>query len=488
MVLLAAVLGLQSADAASIGSLAAPIEVAFHIGNVDLGLLATASTVVAVVTCLPFGVLVDRYNRTKLLQVMAVIWGVSTVTSGASSSFGMLLGVRVFQGGLTAIVGPALASLAGDLFPSDERGRLWGYVLTGELGGAGVGILVTGVVSGIADWRVALSLLGLPAFVLAGALHRWLPEPARGGQARLGRGATAIRTAGAAGASRRIPERIVLEEPSRIELQAERLGARPYPRTVVEGDGELDLWSAVRYVLRIRSNDALILASGIGYFFVQGLETFMELFLRHRYGVGQSAASLLFLVIASGALLGVVVSGQVADRLVAGGRATGRIVVGAVTFAATTVVFAPAVLAHSLVFATVALALAAVLLGAVNPPVDMARLDVVPSFLWGRAEAIRTTLRQGLQGFAPLLFGLVSTAFGGRPGGLGSGVDTAAAAAPSATGRGLGTTFAIFSVAMLLAGAVLWASRRSYLRDVVAARRSDERRAGGPVDCGPPGG
>lgn len=485
VVLLAAVLGLQSADTGAIGSLAAPIEAAFHVGNVALGLLATASTLIGAITCLPFGVLVDRRNRTLLLQAVCVVWGASTVVSGASTSFGMLLVVRVFQGGVTAVAGPAMASLAGDLFPSDERGRLWGYVLTGELAGAGIGILFTGILSELVGWRVALSALGIPAFVLALALHRWLPEPARGGAARLQPGATSIpvatgpeRTSGGA-------RRVVLAPPSDVERQAERLGARPYPGTVVQGPGDLDLRAAVRHVLRIRSNVALIVASGIGYFFVQGLETFVELFFRERYGVGQSVASVLFVVIASGAVIGVVLGGHAADQLIRGGRASGRMIVGAVSFAGVTVAFAPAVFLPALAYAGPALAVAAVFLGAVNPPVDTARLDVVPSFLWGRAEAVRTTLRQSLQGFAPLLFGLVSTAFGAHTGGFGAGVDTARTGISAPTGEGLQAAFALFSIPMLLAGTVLWANRRSYLRDVVAARRSDERRADPPLRCRP---
>ena len=477
VVVLAAIVGLQSADSGAIGALAAPIEATFHVGNTGLGLLVAASTIVGVATCLPFGVYVDRYNRTRILQAVAVVWGLSTVVSGTSSSFGMLLAVRVFQGGLTAVVGPALASLAGDLFPTAERSRLWSYVLIGELVGAGIGITVSGVLSGLVGWRPALSVLGIPAFVLAWALHRYLPEPARGGRARLAPGAVAIPGAADVGGAAEAPEGPTsLEAPSEIVVQAERMGVRPYRRSVIERSDDPDIWTATRYALRIRSNDALILASGIGYFFEQGVQTFMELFFRERFGVGQSAASLLFVVVASGALLGVVLGGHAADRLVRTGRPAGRLVVAAVALGGVTAVFAPAVLIPSIVWAVPALAVAAVLLGAINPPMDTARLDVVPSFLWGRAEAIRTTIRQALQGFAPLLFGAVSVAFGAPRSGFGAGVDTRAAQVSAASGQGLVAAFVVFSLPMLLAGGLLWASRHPYLRDAVAARRSEERR------------
>ena len=478
VVLLAAVLGLQSADSGAIGSLAAPIESAFHVGNVGIGLIATTSTLVGCLTTLPFGVVVDRWNRTRLLQIVAVVWGLSTVVSGASTSFTMLLAVRVFQGGLTAVAGPALASLAGDLFPGEERGRLWSYVLVGELAGAGFGILVTGILSGLADWRVALSSLGLPAFVLAWALYRYLPEPLRGGASRLPPGAVTVPTTGDATARRDLENRPAPARESEVERLAEQMGVQADPRSVLGGHQQLTTWQAVRFVLRIPSNDALIFASGIGYFFVQGLEIFAELFFRERYGVGQSAASVLFVIIAAGAILGVVLSGQAADRLIGHGRAAGRMIVGAVTFVGTTLVFVPATLLTKAALAIPIMVIAATFLGAVNPPVDTARLDVVPSFLWGRAEAVRTALRQALQGLAPLLFGLVSAAFGAPHTGFGAGVNTKHVRLPAGAGHGLQVAFLLFSVPMVVAGAALWFSRGAYLRDAVAARRSEELHLG----------
>jgi MFS family permease len=59
------------------------------------------------------------------------------------------------------------------------------------------------------------------------------------------------------------------------------------------------------------------------------------------------------------------------------------------------------------------------MLSAQNPPLDAARLDIMPPQLWGRAEAVRTLLRSLAQALAPLLFGAVSDyVFGGGRSGL----------------------------------------------------------------------
>jgi len=493
VLLLAGVLGLQAADIGAVGALAEPLEKAFHIGNTDLGLLVTVTTLVGAVVTLPFGKLSDRRSRTLQLPIVVSIWAVATVLSAVSTSFAMLLLSRLALGGVVAAAGPAIASLVGDLFPGDERARLYGYILTGELIGAGIGILLAGALSDLFGWRAAIGVLAIPACFLAWALRRYLPEPARGGQAHLQVGDDHIVTedeaqAGDPAAAAVSPERegsaagegeaqFGLDEPSAVEQQALDAGAEPYPDTVVDGTEEMNLWDAVVYVLRVRTNVALIVASGLGYFFFAGLETFAELYFRARFGVSQSLAALLFILVAAGALVGVVVSGRLADQLIHKGRTTARLGVASVAYIASTVLFIPGALLTSLALCIPVFLIAAVALGAVNAPADAARLDVLPSHLWGRAEAVRTVFRQLLQGFAPVVFGVVSAAFGTAGGGFAAGINTTSAHGSLTMAHGLEVAFILLSIPLAAAGAILWFSQSRYLRDVVAARRSDENRA-----------
>ncbi|MDE3202679.1 MAG: MFS transporter [Acidobacteriota bacterium] len=483
ILLLGSILGLQAADTGAVGALAAPLERSFHIGNAEVGLLVTATTLIGCVATLPFGSLADRHSRTRLLQVVVGLWAVATLASALSVDYTMLLVTRLALGGVVAAAGPALASLFGDLIPSDERSRLWGYVLTGELIGAGLGILVAGTLSAPLGWRWAMGVLGVPAAVLAWAIRKWLPEPARGGQAHLRVGDEEILTADqvdeAGEGATETSASVGPDEISEIERQAVASGVEPEPELILTDELDLSLWQATRYVLRIRTNVALIIASGFGYFFLAGLETFAELYFRERYDVGQGLATLLFLVVAAGAVFGVVVSGRVTDGLIARGRTSARVLVGAVAYIATTVWFVPGVLSRTLVLSLPLFFLAAFSVGAANPPVDAARLDIVPSRLWGRAEAVRTALRQVLQGAAPLLFGLVSQAFGGGRAGLSTGVDTSALKGSATAAHGLELAFVVLAIPMLVGGAVLWLCRSAYIREVLAAHRSDQLSSGG---------
>jgi len=106
------------------------------------------------------------------------------IAAGASTSFGMLLVSRLVLGAVTATSGPTLASLIGDFFPSRERGKVYGFILTGDLLGSVIGLFVSGNAAAI-SWRLAFWVLVIPSAILAWAIWRFLPEPDRGGSSRL---------------------------------------------------------------------------------------------------------------------------------------------------------------------------------------------------------------------------------------------------------------------------------------------------------------
>jgi MFS family permease len=151
---LAGVLALSSADVATVGAAATQLRHAPAISNTDLGLLVTVASLVAAVATLPFGVLADRVRRTWTLGAMIACWGAAMIWSATAGSFTTLLLARVFLGVAAAAAGPMIASLTGDYFPGSERGRVYGYILTGDLLGAGFGFAVTGDIAAL-SWRAA---------------------------------------------------------------------------------------------------------------------------------------------------------------------------------------------------------------------------------------------------------------------------------------------------------------------------------------------
>ncbi|HLI58709.1 MAG TPA: MFS transporter [Solirubrobacteraceae bacterium] len=498
--LLAAVLGLNTADSATVGSIASELEPALHISNPEIGLLVAVTTGIGAIATLPVGVLADRVNRVRLLWISILVWSAGMIVNGLSVSFAMLLLSRLALGAVVATAGPATSSLTGDYFGRAERGRIWGYILSGELLGTGIGFLVSGNLASVATWRAGFIWLAAPGLVLAWAIRRHLPEPARGGQSRLVPGETRIRPVrelegaapgggaeppgegdadapreGDADAPREgadapwegadaQPER----EPEPVVREVEREEIAPDERLVLHEDPTgRPLWWAVRHVLSIPTNRALIIASALGYYFLQGLQTFAVLFLRSRFGLGQSAASTILVVLGAGAIIGVLVAGQLGDRLIARGRISARPVIGGVALLVAVALFLPALLISSLVIAAPLFFVAAAGLGGSNSPLDAARLDIMHSRLWGRAEAVRTVLRTSLQAIAPLAFGYVSAAFGGR------GASFAQTSSPRST-TALDRTFLIMLVPLVVAGVLLLVrARMTYPRDIATAAASE---------------
>lgn len=478
IVLLAAVLALQSADNATVGSVAVPLESSLGVGNVQLGLLVTVSSLVGALATLPAGVLIDRLPRVRLLSIAVALWSLAMVVSGLATSYGMLLVTRLGLGIVIAVAGPAIASLTGDLFPAQDRGRIFGFILFGELVGAGLGYLVAGNLAGLVSWRASFFVLAVPSVVLAIALARLLPEPARGGQSRLDEGDTEIvgeddAPDDVAGEDDETQVRAAEGEVER-GVRAEHI--RPHPEQVLHEDPRtMTTWRAFRYVLSVRTNVLLIGASTIGYFFYSGLEVFAVEFLRGRFGLGQSVASTLLIVLGGGAVIGVLVGGRLADKLIDAGHLSGRVLLTGIAFLATAAVLLPGFLVTSLLIAGPFLFLGAAIYGSTNPALDAGRLDVMQHHLWGRAEAVRTSTRSIFTAAAPLAFGLLSTRFGGSSVGLAGATGNRASEVAIAHGaHGLDVSFLLMLVPLALAGlALLVIGRRTYPRDVATAMASE---------------
>jgi MFS family permease len=441
VVLLALVLALDSADRASLGALAPGIRSSFHISNTQLGLLASAFSIVGGLATVPVGALTDRVNRVRLLTASIVVWSVAMVASGLAVTFFMLFAARLLLGAVTATGGPTVASLTGDLYPPSERGRILSWIRSGELVGAGFGFLLAGAVAVVFDWRGVFVILAVLGLLIARGATR-LPEPARGAQG----GAGTARSPGDEARRGDITGRLVHES-----------GVAVDETTIVRDDpSQRSLWWAARYVLRVRTNVIVIVASSIGDFFFAGLQLFAVEFVIHQYGIGKYTATVLIPVVGVGALTGMLVSGRITDRLLERGYLNARIAVSAWSFVLGAALLVPAFLSRSLYLALPLFVLGGACLAAPNPPMDAARLDVIDPRLWGRAEGVRTLFRILAQALAPITFGLLADALGG-------GRD-----------QGLQLAFLLMTPTLVANGLVLLLALRTYPRDVASAQASGD--------------
>jgi predicted MFS family arabinose efflux permease len=406
-------MSLDAADQSTIGSTSPQVRAALHIGQTQIGLLATSSTVVGVLVTVPFGVLADRTHRFKVLRICIGAWIVATALVGSAPSFGYMLAAHCVLGLVTGAAAPLIASLVGDLVPREARGRVYSVLLLGELVGSAVGTALSGEIAATLGWRWAYVVLGATGATVLVAVFAAHEPPRR---------------------SARVP--------------------RPPGTTAAES---MTLWQAVRVLLRIRTNVVLVVASALGYYYFTGVQTFAVSLWTDDYDVTTKMAPVLVLLVGVALAIGVIIGGPLGDSLLRRGFTSGRVVAVLVAFAGCVVFLVPALSTSMLALTVPLLLVAGVLLGSANPPLDATRIDIVPPYLLGRAEAVRNALRDGADASAPLLFGVLGTHIGLRH------------------------TFLVMTAALVAAGGLGLVALRTYPRDAAAANAADDARRP-PID------
>ena len=433
---LASVLALDGADRTTLGALAPALKAEFHIGNTEIGLLASAFAIVGALAIVPIGILTDRARRVTILLVCVGIWCVAMGVAAAAMSFAVLFAARITLGVLSAAGGPPVTSMIGDLFPADVRGRVLGWVKSGELVGAGLGFLVAGLVVWAFSWRGVFVTLALLGVVVAVAVAR-LPEPRRGGE------------------NDRPGDERGADAPTKLEELVAEDDAEAPPDLVLEGDqSELSIRPAMEYVFRVRTVVMIVAASALGDVFFTALQVFGVLYLVEQFGISASEASILIPLVGVGGFVGVVAGGKFGDVLIEHGVLNGRLNIGAWSYLAAAIVLVPVFVVTSLAVALPFLVVAGALLTAPIAPLEAARLDVVHPQLRGRAEGARMVARVAAQAVAPLVFGVLSSTFGGNE------------------AEGLQVAFLVLLPLLAASSLLLFVATRHYPGEVAAVEQS----------------
>ena len=455
---LAAVLGLDTADNGTIAAISDQLKQAFDIGNTEIGLLIAVVSFVGAVATLPAGVLADRIQRRTILVVVVALWAAAMALCATATSYTYLLVARLALGAVTAAAWPCIASLTGDFFPARERAGIYGLILSGELIGVGIGFFIAGEVSSFLGWRWSFVAMAIPSAPLAWVIWRYLPEPARGSQSRIRAGETDPKAA-----SR--PEQHGKGEgaaqggSSSLYKKVREADVRPRKDMVLHEDPtRRPWWWAIGYLLRLPSYRLLIAASTLAYFFFAGIRGFAMIYFTKHYDLTRTLVSVLIFVLGAGAIAGLVVGGRVSERLLRRGDINARIIVPAVALFVSVPLLGVAIWTGSAWLGIALLTLGVGTMVAALAPIDAARLDIVHPRMWGRGEAGRMALRSAFEGIAPLLFGAMSGWLGGGQ-------------------QGLMWTFLLMLIPMLAAAFLVLPGRRSYPRDVATAAASAEATA-----------
>lgn len=181
-------------DTSLISLLIEPMRRDLQFSDAELGLLQGAFPTIAFALCaLPIGLLVDRFNRTRMILVALIVWTIALILIVVAPGFALLAVAKVLIGAVQAVLITAPFSLVADLSERRRRSTAVSALVIGQSLGGGLGFVLGGVIySAVSDvvdtepWRLtvlvfaALSVALVPFFVR-------MKEPERtesGGDAR----------------------------------------------------------------------------------------------------------------------------------------------------------------------------------------------------------------------------------------------------------------------------------------------------------------
>ncbi|MFL6739872.1 MAG: MFS transporter [Sphingomicrobium sp.] len=249
----------------------------------QLGLLSGVVAIMVGLLTFPLSLLADRLGRVKSLTAMAVLWSLATLVCAVAGNYGQMLAGRLMVGVGEAAYGSVGIALVVSVFPKRLRATLSAAFMAGGLLGQVLGVGIGGAVAATYGWRMAFMVIAL------GGLAIGLLFPVAVGEGRI----------------------------AALSAQA---GNEPYERK--QG------FPKIGTLFSGRTIKCAYAGSGLQLFVAGALPAWLPTYFNRYYDLPiDKAASLaaLFLAVCG---VGMVVCGQVSDRLFSGPGQRVRLAVG----------------------------------------------------------------------------------------------------------------------------------------------------------------
>jgi MFS family permease len=173
--------------------LAEDIKADLGIGDAEIGFLyGTVFGVFYALFGIPLGRLADMWHRIRLLTAGLTLWSGMTALSGFANSFGALAAARIGVGVGEASASPVAFSVLSDYFPKEKRATALAIYSSGLYIGGGISLFTGGLIKdqwnlafpgggplGLVGWQAAFLAVGIPGLILAFWVST-LKEPIRG--------------------------------------------------------------------------------------------------------------------------------------------------------------------------------------------------------------------------------------------------------------------------------------------------------------------
>jgi MFS family permease len=159
--MLALVLFINYVDRGAVPTAVPLIQHDLHLDNEQVGRMLSAFFWVYAFIQIPVGWLAERYGAHRVLAAGLVIWSTATMLTGVTSSFAMLIALRMLLGLGESAGFPCVSKLLASVVPVKGLGTANGIVAFGYLIGPGAGIFAAGLLIDHFGWRGTFLVFGM---------------------------------------------------------------------------------------------------------------------------------------------------------------------------------------------------------------------------------------------------------------------------------------------------------------------------------------
>lgn len=150
------------------------------LSDTQIGLLTGAMFALIYSTiAIPIATLADRRSRKQIIGWAVFVWSGLTALGGFAQNFWQLAGSRIGVAIGEAACTPAAHSIIGGYFKPRYRARALSLYFVGSQIGIVLGLALGGWINQLANWRVAMFLLGVPGVLLTILIFATVREPPR---------------------------------------------------------------------------------------------------------------------------------------------------------------------------------------------------------------------------------------------------------------------------------------------------------------------
>lgn len=250
------------------------LKAAWHLSDTRLGSLSSVVALMVGVLTFPLSVLADRWGRVKSIALMAALWSLATLGCALSTNYSEMLLARAFVGIGEAAYGSVGIALVLSIFPARLRSTLTAAFMAGGAFGSVLGMALGGTVAAHLGWRSAFGAMAAIGIVLV-VVYRFVVTE----------------------------KRLAPLQPASMSRPADGLGVRMSFRALMKG------------LFSTKSVVCAYVGSGIHLLVPASVWAWMPSFLNRYYGMttGKAAMGAAVFVLVTG--VGMVVCGNLADRL-----------------------------------------------------------------------------------------------------------------------------------------------------------------------------